>query len=141
MPGYAFETGLPVCTVNCCSLSIDSNLSCRLCCRCIPRAAITTNSVTCVVIVLATATIGAVFTSTATDTGISGILDRYRQISKILSPSSKTVYAGKTIGITKRIAGVESNFRLGGYGLEKAVMLRSGKIGDREKLTKEYCCF
>ncbi|KAI9573133.1 acetoacetate-CoA ligase [Boletus coccyginus] len=94
-------------------------------------AAIITNSVTGVVIALATASIGAIFTSTATDMGTSGILDRYRQIRpKILFASSETVYAGKAINVTKKIADVESDLRLGGYGLEKAVVLRSEKTGD-----------
>ena len=82
-------------------------------------------------IALAAASIGAIFTSTATDMGTSGILDRYRQIRpKILFASSETVYAGKTINITDKIADVESDLRLGGYGLEKAVVLRSEKTGD-----------
>jgi acetoacetyl-CoA synthetase len=94
-------------------------------------AAVITNSVTAVVIALAAASIGAIFSSTATDMGTSGILDRCRQIRpKILFASSETVYAGKTINITNKIADVESDLRLGGYGLEKAVVLRSEKTGD-----------
>ena len=82
-------------------------------------------------IALAAASIGAIFTSTATDMGTSGILDRYRQIRpRILFASSETIYAGKTINITDKIADVESDLRLGGYGLENAVVLRSEKTGD-----------
>jgi len=112
-------------------MSIHGDLGSELCHRCISRAAIITNSVTGVVIALAAASIGAIFTSTATDMGTSGVLDRYRQIRpKILFASSETVYAGKTINITKKIADVERDLRLGGYGLEKAVVLRSEKTGD-----------
>lgn len=84
-----------------------------------------------VVITLAAASVGAIISTTATDMGTSGILDRYRQIRpKILFASSETVYAGKTINITKKIADVERDLRLGGYGLEKVVVLRSEKTGD-----------
>ncbi|KAF8444759.1 acetoacetate-CoA ligase [Boletus edulis BED1] len=94
-------------------------------------AAIITNSVTGIVIALAAASIGAIFSSTATDMGTSGILDRYRQIRpKILFASSEAVYAGKTINITGKIADIESDLRVGGHGLEKAVVLRSEKTGD-----------
>ncbi|KAF9237547.1 acetoacetate-CoA ligase [Melanogaster broomeanus] len=93
-------------------------------------AAIITNSVMGVVIALASASIGAVFSCTATDMGASAILDRYRQIRpKILFASSETVYAGKTINITHKIAEVEKDLRMGGYGLESAVVLRSEKTG------------
>ena len=82
-------------------------------------------------IALAAASIGAIFSSAATDMGRSGILDRYRQIRpKILFASSETVYAGNTINITSKIGDVESDLRLGGYGLEKAVVLRSEKTGE-----------
>jgi acetoacetyl-CoA synthetase len=112
-------------------VSIDNDLSSRLCHGYIYRAAIITNSVTAVVIALAAASIGAIFSSTATDMGTSGILDRYRQIRpKILFASSEIVYAGKTLKIGNKIADVESDLRLGGYGLEKAVVLRSEKTGD-----------
>lgn len=94
-------------------------------------AAIITNSITGVVIALAAASIGAMFSSTATDMGTSGILDRYRQIRpKILFASSETVYAGKTINITKKIADVVSDLRASGYGLETAVVLRSDRTGN-----------
>ncbi|KAG9316731.1 acetoacetate-CoA ligase [Chiua virens] len=93
-------------------------------------AAIITNSVMGVAIALAAASLGAIFSSTSTDMGISGVLDRYRQIRpKILFASSETVYAGKTISLTEKIAAVENDLRLGGYGLEKAVVLRSEKTG------------
>ena len=63
--------------------------------------------------------------------GTFGILDRYRQIRpKILFASSETVYAGKTINITNKIADVVNDLRLGGYGLEIAVVLRSEKNWD-----------
>jgi acyl-coenzyme A synthetase/AMP-(fatty) acid ligase len=95
------------------------------------RAAIITNSITGVVIALAAASIGAIFSSTATDMGTSGILDRYRQIRpKILFASSETVYAGKTINITQKIADVVSDLRASGYGLETAVILRSDRTGN-----------
>ena len=63
--------------------------------------------------------------------GTSGILDRYRQIRpKIIFASSETVYAGKTINITHKIADVERELRIGGYGLEKVVVVSSEKTGD-----------
>ena len=109
----------------------DNNSSSGPCHGYLYRAAIITNSVTGVVIALAAASIGAIFSATATDMGTSGILDRYRQIRpKILFASSETAYAGKTINITNKIVDVASDLRSGGYGLEKAVVLRSEKTGD-----------
>lgn len=107
------------------------------------RVAIITNSVTGVVIALATASIGAVFSSTATDMGTSGILERYRQIRpKILFASCETVYAGKTINIARKIGDVEHDLRMGGYGLEKAVVLRSDKTGEVVQLSNWWVlCF
>jgi acetoacetyl-CoA synthetase len=95
------------------------------------RAAIITNSVASVVIALASASVGAIFSSTATDMGVSAILDRYRQIRpKILFASSETVYGGKTINVTHKIANVAMELRIGGCGLQRAVVLRSEKTSE-----------
>ncbi|KIJ18607.1 acetoacetate---CoA ligase [Paxillus involutus ATCC 200175] len=94
-------------------------------------AAIITNSVASVVIALASASVGAIFSSTATDMGVSAILDRYRQIRpKILFASSETVYGGKTINVTHKIANVAMELRIGGCGLQRAVVLRSEKTSE-----------
>ncbi|KIJ67761.1 hypothetical protein HYDPIDRAFT_83248 [Hydnomerulius pinastri MD-312] len=94
-------------------------------------AAIITNSITGVVIALASSSVGAIFSSTATDMGSSGIFDRYSQIRpKILFASSETVYAGKAVRITEKIKEVERRLREAGYGLERCVVLRSERSGE-----------
>ncbi|KAH0827977.1 acetoacetate-CoA ligase [Lanmaoa asiatica] len=81
-------------------------------------AAIITNSVTGVVIALAAASIGAIFTNTA----------KFVRRSFLLHPRQFT--PEKLSTFTHKIADVESDLRKGGYGLEKAVVLRSEKTGD-----------
>ncbi|KAH7888882.1 acetoacetate-CoA ligase [Phlebopus sp. FC_14] len=94
-------------------------------------AAMITNSISGIVIALAAASIGAIFSSTATDMGASAILDRYRQIRpKVLFASSETVYAGKSIVLVNKIKAVEKALREEGHGLERTVVLRSERTGE-----------
>lgn len=67
-------------------------------------AAVISNSVHAVSIALATLSIGAIWSSTACDMGVAGIVDRYSQISpKIIFADDGYVYAGKTTGLADRI--------------------------------------
>ena len=67
-------------------------------------AAVISNSVHAISIALATLSIGAVWSSTACDMGVAGIVDRYSQISpKIIFADDGYVYAGKTTSLAERI--------------------------------------
>ncbi|EGN99920.1 hypothetical protein SERLA73DRAFT_51824 [Serpula lacrymans var. lacrymans S7.3] len=89
---------------------------------------VVTNSITAVVLVLATASIGGIFSSTATDMGTQGILDRYRQIKpKFVFIETEIVYAGKTIPLVQKASEVARDLR--SYGLERLILLPSSKTG------------
>ncbi|KAF8724492.1 hypothetical protein AX14_008751 [Amanita brunnescens Koide BX004] len=91
-------------------------------------AAIVTNSVTAVVVALATTSIGAIYSSTATDLGASAVLDRYRQIRpKILFCDIEAPYTGKKINVLPKV--VEVIRDLSKHGLEMAVLLPSSITG------------
>ena len=60
----------------------------------ISGSAAITNSIHAVFFALATATVGAIFPSTAPDIGASGILDRYRRVtSTVLFAATEVTYA------------------------------------------------
>ncbi|KAF8228881.1 acetoacetyl-CoA synthetase [Tricholoma matsutake] len=91
-------------------------------------AAIVTNSTNAIVIALATISIGAIFSSTATDMGTQGILDRYRQIRpKFVFAETEVVYSGKTINLLGKVSEVIRD--LLDKGLQQAVLLPSAKTG------------
>ncbi|KAJ7267587.1 hypothetical protein B0H12DRAFT_1097878 [Mycena haematopus] len=87
-------------------------------------AAIVNNTIAAVVICLATASIGGIYSSTATDMGTQGILDRYRQIQpKFVFSDTEVQYAGKVINLVPKISEVVLDLRK--YGLQHAIMLPS----------------
>ncbi|KAJ7141336.1 acetoacetate-CoA ligase [Mycena epipterygia] len=87
-------------------------------------AAIVNNTITSVVICLATASIGGIFSSTATDMGTQGILDRYRQIKpKFIFAETEVVYAEKVIDLLPKISEVFRDLRK--YDLQRAITLPS----------------
>ncbi|KAJ7625724.1 acetoacetyl-CoA synthetase [Roridomyces roridus] len=87
-------------------------------------AAIVNNTITAVAICLATASIGAIFSSTATDMGTQGVLDRYRQIKpKLVFAETEVVYAGKHIDLLPKITQVFGDLRK--FGLQQAITLPS----------------
>ncbi|GBE80624.1 Malonamoyl-CoA synthetase vrtB [Sparassis crispa] len=91
-------------------------------------AAIVTNSIYAVVLALAAASIGAIFSSTATDMGTQGILDRYRQIQpKFIFSETEVIYVGKTIDLLPRITEVSRD--LISRGLQRVILLPSVKSG------------
>ncbi|EKM54658.1 uncharacterized protein PHACADRAFT_146820 [Phanerochaete carnosa HHB-10118-sp] len=91
-------------------------------------AAIITNSIDAIVIALAAVSIGAIFSSTATDMGVQGILDRYRQIQpKFVFAETEVVYAGKTIDLMPRVIEVVRDLQ--SRGLQGVVLLPSTKTG------------
>ncbi|GLB37018.1 putative AMP-binding enzyme [Lyophyllum shimeji] len=89
-------------------------------------AAVVTNSITAVTIALATASIGGIFSSTATDMGTDGILDRYRQITpKFVFAETEVVYAGKTVNLLPKVSAVIND--LADRGLQQAILLPSAR--------------
>jgi acetoacetyl-CoA synthetase len=118
-----------------------------------------TNSTNAVVIALATASIGGIFSSTATDMGTQvgiphiilkvnnadsqnqGILDRYRQIQpKFVFTETEIFYAGKAVDLLPKVAEVVHD--LVTQGLQRAILLPS-RISGREILisdmSRRYC--
>lgn len=113
-------------------------------------SAIVTNASTAVVIALATASIGGIFSSTATDMGTQvgiphiilkanntdsqnqGVLDRYRQIQpKFVFAETEIFYAGKPVDLLPKVAEVVHD--LANWGLQKAILLPS-RISGHELL-------
>ncbi|KAI0062826.1 acetoacetate-CoA ligase [Artomyces pyxidatus] len=89
-------------------------------------AAIIANNITAIVIALATASVGAIFSSTATDMGIQGVLDRYRQIQpRFIFSETEVVYAGKEINLVPKITEIVKD--LTSKGLEHVILLPSLK--------------
>ncbi|KAK7043175.1 hypothetical protein VNI00_008529 [Paramarasmius palmivorus] len=97
-------------------------------------AAIITNSFTAVTLALATASIGAIFSSTATDMGTQGILDRYRQIQpKLVFAETEVLYAGKTINLMAKVVEVVKD--LNPKGLHRAILLPSTITGENAQIS------
>ncbi|KAH9839228.1 uncharacterized protein C8Q71DRAFT_503581 [Rhodofomes roseus] len=87
-------------------------------------AAIVTNSIDAVVIALATASIGAIFSSTAPDMGTQGILDRYQQIKpKVIFSESEVAWTGKTFDMVPKVSEVAK--ALATHGLQGVILLPS----------------
>ncbi|KAF7376536.1 AMP-binding domain-containing protein [Mycena sanguinolenta] len=87
-------------------------------------AAVVNNTITAVAVCLATASIGGIYSSTATDMGTQGILDRYRQIQpKIFFAETEVQYAGKVINLVPKITEVVRDLQ--NYGLQHAIVLPS----------------
>jgi acetoacetyl-CoA synthetase len=112
-----------------------------------------TNSTNAVVIALASASIGGIFSSTATDMGTQvgiphiilkvnntdpqnqGILDRYRQIQpKFVFAETEIFYAGKAVDLLPKVAEVVHD--LATQGLQRAILLPS-RISGREILISD----
>ncbi|KDQ57431.1 hypothetical protein JAAARDRAFT_35147 [Jaapia argillacea MUCL 33604] len=90
-------------------------------------AAIATNSIHAVVVCLAAISAGGVYSSTATDMGTQGILDRYRQIQpKFVFAETEVCYAGKTIDLLPKVAEVARD--LASKGLKHVILLPSTKM-------------
>ncbi|KAJ6625754.1 acetoacetate-CoA ligase [Mycena sp. CBHHK59/15] len=87
-------------------------------------AGIVNNTITAVVIGLASASIGAIYSSTATDMGPQGVLDRYTQIRpKFIFAETEVVYTTKAIDLIPNVSAVVLELRK--YGLRQAITLPS----------------
>ena len=66
--------------------------------------AVMTNSLECLLILLAAGAIGAIFSSTSPDMGSAGIVERYSQVkAKILFVETQVVYGGKVLDLRERM--------------------------------------
>ncbi|KAJ7267595.1 acetoacetate-CoA ligase [Mycena haematopus] len=82
------------------------------------------NTITAIVIGIATASIGAIYSSTATDMGTQGILDRYRQIKpRFVFAETEFSYGGNVVNVVPRITEVFRDLK--NYGLQHAIALPS----------------
>ncbi|KAK7462267.1 hypothetical protein VKT23_007868 [Stygiomarasmius scandens] len=97
-------------------------------------AAIVRNSITAVVINLAAASIGAIFSTTSADMGARGILDRYRQIKpKLVFCETEVQYAGRVLNVESKVKSIIQEL-FQHCGLEKAVFLPSAVSGKETDL-------
>ncbi|KAF9007968.1 acetoacetate-CoA ligase [Cyathus striatus] len=93
-------------------------------------AAIATNSITAIVVALAAACLGALYTCSSPEMGAKGILDRYQQIRpKILFTTVEYCYAGKTVTLLAKIADIVQG--LSEYNLSYIVLLPSPVAGGK----------
>ncbi|KAI9457898.1 hypothetical protein F5148DRAFT_1221811 [Russula earlei] len=91
-------------------------------------AAMIANRAISIVIVLATSSLGGIFTSIATDIGVKGILDRYRQVlPKFFFAETEAMYAGKIIDVLPNVTEVAQD--LSSKGLEHVILLPGIKSG------------
>ncbi|KAH8814724.1 acetoacetate-CoA ligase [Flagelloscypha sp. PMI_526] len=88
-------------------------------------AAIISNRVEAIAIALATISLGGIYSSTATDMGPSGILDRYRQIQpKFIFSDVEVQYSGKIIDLREKVNAVVTDSALR-KGLIQCILLPS----------------
>ncbi|SJK97182.1 related to acetoacetyl-CoA synthetase [Armillaria ostoyae] len=91
-------------------------------------SAVVRNSATAIVLAIATASIGGIFSSTATDMGAEGVLGRYRQIQpKFFFSESEVFYAGKVVNLMSKAYAVVEDLQA--HGLQHAILLPSGITG------------
>lgn len=88
-----------------------------------------TNSIDCLILLLASAAIGAIFSSTAPDMGVRGIVERYRQISpKILFFDTVVTYGGKRLDLRGKLQRVADEMRELVPGLGDIVVVKGQKF-------------
>lgn len=96
-------------------------------------AGILTNSFNTVAVALAAASLGGVFSCTATDMGTQGILDRYKQIQpKFIFADTETCYNGKRVDLLPKIK--EVVLHLEKLGLSRAILLPNRLSGKENHL-------
>lgn len=88
-----------------------------------------TNSVEAVLVLLASAAIGAIFSSTAPDMGLTGIVERYGQVKpKLLFVDSEVIYGGKEIDLRPKLRSVSKH--LSQHCELERVIVVSGRMWD-----------
>ncbi|KAF8199906.1 acetoacetate-CoA ligase [Mycena galopus ATCC 62051] len=87
-------------------------------------AGVLNNTVNAIVIAMAAASIGAIYSCTATDMGTQGILDRYRQIKpRFVFADTEFSYGGSVVNLVPKITEVFRDLK--DYGLQHAIALPS----------------
>jgi acetoacetyl-CoA synthetase len=87
-----------------------------------------TNCIESLVLLLATAAIGAIFSSSAPDMGPTGIIERFIQVRpKVIFFESEVLYDGKTIDLRQKLSTVITELKPHVPELGKAVIVQ-GKI-------------
>ncbi|TPX15237.1 uncharacterized protein E0L32_004514 [Thyridium curvatum] len=94
-------------------------------------AVVTTNSVEALLVLLACGSVGAIMSSTASDMGAKGILERYLQIRpKVLFVESRVVYNGKTHDHREKLGGVVAQLRKAVAELEVVIDVSGSSWSD-----------
>ncbi|KAH7002441.1 hypothetical protein EDB80DRAFT_720583 [Ilyonectria destructans] len=97
-------------------------------------AAVATNSLETLLILLAAGTVGAIFSSTSPDMGTKGIVERYTQVQpKILFVDSEVLYGGKTRDLREKMQASVGKLRKGVKQLANVVVI-NGPLWDDDKL-------
>ncbi|KAJ3555557.1 hypothetical protein NM688_g2508 [Phlebia brevispora] len=100
-------------------------------------AAIVTNSIDALVICLAALSIGAIYSSSATDMGAKGVLERYRQIQpRMLFTETEVTYGGKAIDLMPKAAEIVPNLKE--HGLRRVVLLPSTRTKRYPQIPSEW---
>ncbi|KAJ6498846.1 acetoacetyl-CoA synthetase [Mycena sanguinolenta] len=91
-------------------------------------AGVVNNTITAIVIALATASVGAIYSSIATDMGTQGILDRYRQIEpRFVFAETEFLYEGSVVNVVPKMTEVFRDLK--NYGLQYPIALPSSITG------------
>lgn len=87
--------------------------------------AVMTNSIECLLLLLAAGAIGAIFSSISPEMGVAGLVERYLQISpKILFLDTSVKYGGKSLNLQKKLAEAAENLHQLVPGLDKIVVVK-----------------
>lgn len=93
-------------------------------------AAVSSNSLEAVLLLLAAGAVGAIFSSTAPDMGASGIVERYSQIRpKLLFVDCAVTYGGKAIDLGGKMREVTQTIKAQDSELQKVIVM-SGDVWD-----------
>lgn len=93
--------------------------------------AVLSNSIEAVVVLLAAASIGAIFSSTAPDMGAAGIVSRYAQIRpKIMFVDTEVLYAGKRRVLRQKMTTAVTQLRKQVPELTKVVVVTGSVLPD-----------
>jgi acetoacetyl-CoA synthetase len=104
--------------------------------------AVLTNSLDCITALLASAAIGAIFSSTAPDMGLEGILDRYKQLRpKVFICETEVVYAGKTIDLRPRFTEVNRRLREAVPELQSTIVVRGSTFEGVNVYVRPRSCY
>jgi acetoacetyl-CoA synthetase len=97
-----------------------------------------TNSIECLVILLAAGAIGAIFSSTAPDMGAQGIVERYSQLKPtLLFIETNVLYAGKHHNLEQKMSEAVKKLQSDVSELEETIIISSGLLPLKKAYAKE----